>query len=270
MLDDLYNLRSNSPGICPVTGLSILKKSEWSDISLADDYSVSFRLIGSKILYTLPIGIPSDTGVHKVLDERERVLREANLFGKEYVEIRDFGLLTVNPSKEGRMTLTNMLIKETNEGNLLGFWGINSPIYIRWMFNVGVKLHKPVVPVVVVKDYKTAAKNALNMLKQKGISLDVKELMRFSKDDWNIRFDDYEVSFELIGNDIIYTNSSGVFQEAYIQEFFSLHNKILEELGLNKGGSFYSVLNWEKIEKTDWKTRKISYGWRLCKNCQNI
>ena len=61
--------------LCPVTTLPITTKPEWSDIDIAENYSVSFSLIGNAILHTTPDGVPNDTGTHKLIEEREKVLR---------------------------------------------------------------------------------------------------------------------------------------------------------------------------------------------------
>jgi len=236
--------------ICPVTALPITTKPEWTDIDIDENYSVSFSLIGNAILCTVPNGIPSDTGTHRLLEEREKVLREANLLDKRYAEIRDHSGLSERPSKKSRMMLTNLLLKETNEGNLLGFWVFNAPLFIRLMFNVGVKLYKSSIPVTAVKDYKTAIDNAVNILDQNGIDFGVRQYKRFTKDNWGIELENYGIRFELIGNDIIYTIAHGALKEAYVEKFFNLHKKVLDEAGLTAKGYYYRIINWEKLEKT--------------------
>jgi len=250
-------LPTEKESICPVTALPITAKPEWTDIDIAENYSASFSLIGNAILCTVPNGIPSDKGTHRLLEEREKVLREANLLDKRYVEIRDHSRLSGRPSKESRMMLTNLLLKETNEGNLLGFWVFNAPLFIRLMFSVGVKLHKSSAPVAAVKDYNEAVENAVNVLDQNGIDFGVRQYKRFTKDDWTIELDNYGIRFELIENDITYTIAHGALKEAYIEKFFKLHKKVLDEAGLMAKGYYYRIINWEKLEKTTWKARRM-------------
>jgi len=250
-------LPTEKKSICPVTALPVTTKPEWADIDIAENYSVSFSLIGNAILCTVPNGIPSNTGTHKLLEEREKVLREVDLLRKRYAEIRDHSRVSGKPSKDSRMMLTDLLLKETDEGNLLGFWVFNAPLYIRWMFSVGTKLHKPSVPVAAVKDYKEAVENAVNVLDQNGIDFGTRQYKRFTKDDWGIELENYGIRFELIGDDIIYTIAHGAMKEAYIERFFKLHEKVLDEAGLTAKGYYYRIVNWEKLEKTTWKARRM-------------
>ncbi len=250
-------LPAEKESICPVTDLPITTKSEWTDIDIAKNYSVSFSLIGNAILCTVPHGIPSNTGTHRLLEEREKVLREVGLLDKRYAEIRDHSRLSGRPSKESRVMLTNLLLKETKKCNLFGFWVFNAPLYIKWMFNVGTKLHKSSTPVAAVKDYKTAIYNAVNVLDQHGIDFGTRQYKRLAKDDWGIELENYGIRFELIENDIIYTIAHGALKEAYVEKFFKLHEKVLDETGLTAKGYYYRIINWEKLEKTTWKARKM-------------
>lgn len=243
--------------ICPVTSLPITTRPEWTDINIDENYSVSFSLIGNAILCMVPDGILSDTGTSNLLEEREKVLRKANLLGKKYAEIWDHGMLAGKPSKKSRMMLTNLLLKEANEGNLLGFWAFDTSSLVRWMLNVGTRLHKPAVPVTVVQDYKTAVQNAVNVLDENGIDFGIRQYKRFTKDDWNIELENYGVRFELIGDDIIYTIAHGTLKEAYVEKFFRHHEKVLDEAGLMVRGYYYRIINWERLEKSTWKARRM-------------
>ena len=250
-------LPTEKESICPVSALPITTKAEWTDIDIAESYSVSFSLIGNAILCTVPNGIPSNTGTHRLLEEREKILREVGLLDRRYAEIRDHSKLSREPPKESHMTLTNSLLKETNEGNLLGFWVFNAPLYIRWMFSVDVKLHKSSAPVAAVKDYKEAIENAINILDHNGINFGTRQYKRFTKDDWGLELENYGIHFELIENDIIYTIAHGALKEAYVEKFFKLHEKVLDETGLTAKGYYYRILNWEKLEKSTWKARRM-------------
>lgn len=139
-LDKVRDIEPAHADVCPVTGLSVLHKPEWTDIPIDDNYSVSFRLIGNAILCTVLNGIISKTGSQKLLAERERILIEADLVDRKYAEIVDYSMYEGYPSKEIRMAFTNFLLKEAVTGNLLGFWVFNPPLFIKWMFTVGMKM----------------------------------------------------------------------------------------------------------------------------------
>ena len=251
-------LPSDEESTCPVTFLPVTTKPEWMDIRVDDNYSVSFRLIGKAILFTVLNGtLSSRAGERKLVAEREKVLIEAGLSDNKYAEIVDYSMYVGYPSKEIRMMHANFLVKEFATGNLLGFWVFNTPLFIRWMYNVSTKLHKGPVSVSVVRDYKEAVENAVNVLDKSGIDVGVKQYKRFTKDEWGLELDDYGTCFELIGDDIIHTVPHGVMKECHIEKIIDLHEKVLAETGLKAKGYYYRIINWENLEKTTWKARKM-------------
>jgi two-component system, sensor histidine kinase and response regulator len=250
-------LSMEKKSVCPVTSLPVTTKPNWTSIPVTEDYSISFSLIGNAILHTILNGTVSDQGTHGAIRERDKVLREAGLHDKQYAEIREHGKIIGRPSKKSRMLLANVLLKEINEGNLLGFWVFDAPLFMRWMFNVGLKIYKPSVPVAAVQDYETAIRNAVSVLVQNGIDIDIKQHARFTKNDWNLELENYGVRFELIGDDILYTVAHGTLKEAYVEPFFNLIEKVLDETGLTEKGYYYRIFNWEKLDKTTWTARKM-------------
>ena len=248
---------SDEESVCPVTSLPVTTRPEWTDIPIDDEYSVSFSLIGNAILRVVPDGTITNEGTRRLIEEREKVLRDVGLKGKRYAEIRDHSMIARKPSKRSRMILTNLLLKETNEGSLVGFWVFNAPLTIRLMFKVGVRLHKPSAPVGAVKDYREAVENAVNVLEQNGIDVGIRQYKRFTKEEWGLEFESFAVRFELIGDDLIYSVAHGSLKEEHVDKFFEVHEKVLEESGLTAKGYFYRILNWENLEKTTWKARRM-------------
>jgi len=56
--------------ICPVTGLPILRRPEWTDIDLAKKgYSVTFKFIGDRILLSVSRGKSGGHGMKKLMGE---------------------------------------------------------------------------------------------------------------------------------------------------------------------------------------------------------
>ena len=248
---------SDEESACPVTSLPVTTRPEWTDIPIDDNYSVSFSLIGNAILRVVPNGTITDAGTRRLVEERDKVLKDVGLKGKRYAEIWDHSLIARKPSKKSLLILTNLLLEETNEGSLVGFWVFNAPLTIRLMFDVGVRLHKPSAPVGAVKGYREAAENAVNVLDQNGIDVGIRQYKRFTKDDWHFELENYGIRFELIGDDIIYTVAHGSLKEAYVGKLFDINEKVLEEAGLTAKGYYYRIINWENLQKTTWKARSM-------------
>lgn len=215
---------------CPVSSLPVTCMPEWKDIRVDQDYTVSFFLLGSRILGAIPSGIPTPQGITGLLKARNRVLEQTNLIREQHVEIRDFGNVRGKPSREARMMLANQLLKDLAEGYLIGFWVANAPFYIRWMYQVGYLLHKPGVPVSAVKTFEEAIRNAVHELGKNGIHLDQNTLKTDSKD---------PVSSLGTGNGVCSEPSEGSvramsFMEEKIQEYV---DDIMRYIG---------TINWDR------------------------
>ena len=250
-------ITTTNSSICPVTSLPVMSRPEWTDIEIDENFSVSFRLIGTAIFCTALNGILSKTGAKKLFAEREKFLAEANLPGNKYVEIMDYSMLTGYLSKEIRMILGNYLLKEVDAGNLLGFWVVNAPMFTRLMFNVDKIIYQKHTHVSIARHYKEAIENAVSVLEQNGIDVGIRQFKKFTKDDWSFELDNYGLSLELIGNDVIYSVAHGSFKEAHVGYLFALYQKVFDETGLAGKGYYYSIVNWKKIIKTSWKARKM-------------
>lgn len=245
--------------ICPVTGLPLRTDPEWTAVPLGHNYSSSFSLIGESIVYTLPKGPLSPEGITAFHAMHEKFLEAAGLSGKPYVEIRDNSGVTGIPSREVRVRHSALTLKEIGGGLLSGFWLFNAPMILKNVYNVGILLKKPGIPMKAVDDYATAVTRALAVLNLKGIPTGLRkgEERRYAGKDWKIEFGDYGISFELIGDDILYSNAHGILKEDYIDRFFALHEKVISEAGLSEKAGYFKIMNWEKLENTTWKARQI-------------
>ncbi len=242
---------------CPVSGLPFITKPEWVNIEVDTNYSISVALIGNALLYLSINGAPTLKGTHEIIHAREKILKELGLWGKKYAEIRGYGKMTGRPQNEARILLTNLLLKETNAGNLLGFWVFDAPFYVRWMFNVGIHVHKPNAPISAVSDYETAVNNALAALEKNKVIVGDRKIEKKTQPDWEITKNNFSDRFELIGDDIVFNEIRGVLDEETINEHFRLQDKILREIGFSKEKPYYRIANWESLVKMTWNARKI-------------
>ena len=241
--------------VCPVSGLSIITRPEWTEIKLDSDYYATYSIIGKAILLITLKGNLSEKGSISLLEKRAEVLDEAGLSDRKYAELRDYRMLADTSSRGGRMILTNFLLKEQVKGHLQGFWVFEAPFLIKFMFQVGLRLHKTVIPVVVAKDYREAVRSALKVLRQGGVDVGSRLYSRLKKDEWALDIEEYGISFELIGDDILYTIARGKQREPHVDKYFELHEKVLHETGLSEKGYYYRIINWERFESIPWRAR---------------
>ena len=161
---DFSTLHMANSAACPFSGLPVTSKPEWTDIPVAKNASVTFKLIGNAIVFTSPIGPVSDTSTQNSLKKRKEFLITNGLADKKYVEIRDYSLMKGKPTKKSRIMMSDALLKEATNKHLLGFWAFNTPLHVRMAFTVGKKLFKAPVPVDALKNYKDAVIEAVRIL----------------------------------------------------------------------------------------------------------
>jgi len=67
---------------------------------------------------------------------------------------------------------------------------------------------------------------------------------------------DFVVRFEVLGEDILYTHSSGVLRPEHVEPFFKCYERVLYDSGLNRKGYYYRIGDWSGMERSDWGARK--------------
>ena len=83
-------------------------------------------------------------------------------------------------------------------------------LFMRLMFQAGVKIYNPPIPLSAVKDYEEAIQSALTALRQKSVNISKSINPGLTKHDWSLELEGYGISFELIGDDILYTIAHGI------------------------------------------------------------
>lgn len=149
---------------CPVTGLRVISRPEWTDVPLVDGYSASFCIIGDGILLTAPRGNSGDAGVPRFFEVREAILRDVGLWERPHVEIKDYHDVDRRHPRAGRVQFTELLLAEGRRGWIRGFWGFDGPLMYRFILNVAKRLVRHAgTPVEFVKDYRTAVLKAVQV-----------------------------------------------------------------------------------------------------------
>lgn len=153
--------------VCTISGLNKKKFPAWTNIKLTPDYSVSFELIGSNILLTIPSGRSRTKGMPLLTEKRKEFLIEQNLYEVDHVEVRDYTNISGNTSKISRTQFADFLLDEQKRRFLLAYFGFNAPFTIKILFNMGIRFFKPSIPVIMLSSYHQAIKNAVNTIKKR-------------------------------------------------------------------------------------------------------
>jgi len=148
---------------CPVTGLPVEQKPEWMDISISDNYHVTFRMIGHRILHVIPKGDSSAIDVDKFYSHRDRVIKECVEPGVKILEIKDYKYLSGSPPRSQRQTFVKHFENET--GRCLAFIAFDTSMIARSVLRVVTRLRKSTYPFEIEKDYESAVKLAVQFIR---------------------------------------------------------------------------------------------------------
>ncbi|MCG8689072.1 MAG: PAS domain S-box protein [Desulfobacterales bacterium] len=149
---------------CPHgSGTPVFSSPEWTDIQLAEDYQVTFHKIGSHILSAYPKGKITYEGTCALFDAYDKFLQASGLSRSSFVEISDYSGIVNLPSKRARFEVAERLLEKTKQNNLIGHFVYNVPKHIKWIYNIGIRLKQPGIPMMAVDTYKEALDQALRL-----------------------------------------------------------------------------------------------------------
>ena len=119
---------------CPVTGLPIESRPEWSDLQVAEQYWVTFKRIGDSILLNLPYGNMAYFDCDRYFELRNKVISEAFPDGRSYVDIKSYEKMTGSPLARERKKLIRKLLEEANVCK--GYLIFGQSTLVRLIFNL--------------------------------------------------------------------------------------------------------------------------------------
>ncbi|MFA5902980.1 MAG: PAS domain S-box protein [Desulfobacula sp.] len=111
----------------------------------------------------------------------------------------------------------------------------------------------------ILNTNKQAVTEAVAVLRKNCVQVDTLDFskQRFSKNNWKIEMGAYRISFEIIGEDIIYSEPHGILKEDYIDDIFALHERVIREAGFENGKPYFRILNWTNFESSSLRARKL-------------
>lgn len=149
--------------VCPISQVKTYISPDWTDIPLTQDYTVTFHRISTHILSAYPKGRISYEGTRELFKKYDQFLVASNLSGHPYVEISDYSQIVNMPSKRGRVKVAALLREKMELNQLKGHFIYNVPNYIKWMYNIGIRLEQPGIPMKALGNYDEALDKALNL-----------------------------------------------------------------------------------------------------------
>ena len=151
---------------CPVSGLPVLQRPEWTDVSFGRDCRVTLKMVGGLILWVQPRGYITLSDQIEFLRLTGRAPAEAVSGGQPYVQIDDWTNLQGASLEARRLYIETMRRRKSMAG--LIFCGASS------VFKMSIKLGKLLnvvdYPVYIAEDYPRAVVLAREILSRESVS----------------------------------------------------------------------------------------------------
>ena len=153
--------------ICPISGLSILKKPEWTNITFGTDYyKVSFSVIGTNIIHVDTWGRSDLIVTKKYFDLLEELIASSIPKEEQYIIIENYSEHTYATYKAKSYYINYQ--KANKRIKALIFYGV-SPLF-QIMIKIGKRISQRKEPVLLVPDYKTAIGNSMEIISGNNLS----------------------------------------------------------------------------------------------------
>ncbi len=247
---------------CPVTGLPVLRRPEWTDRVYDKGYRLTTSLIGKQIVLNQPSGFGTLSGTERSLKHTRQVIDRYLDADKGYVHISDFSNMTGASFKARRFYAEFMKSRK----NMVGLVYFGASPFLKLVIELGSKLFAASrINVRIVKDYETAVKLAVKMISGHVTQCSPAPLWVFSRKEksreilsshkWCLEIGDFSACCEVIDRRIFHPKTSGVLCVEHIEPLAKLREKIMGEV-CRENGFDYIIADVTSIKSIGLRARR--------------
>ena len=237
---------------CPVTGLPIVQNPQWTDIRISNDFVVTYRLIGDRILHAAPSGHFTKGNLEKAYVVHDRVLTESVKPGVKIVEIADLKNITGSTTRAGRIA-ANRYFEQKND-KYLGFIAFNASWKTKLFLRVAWRIRKEPYKFDIGNDYESAIKQALQMIHQ----FDARDCFDpgnfITRPEWKYEGDTLFTECKVLNDKVLYAIHKGYLQNQDVEPVSQLVANIFEA-GYFKDSAPYYVADYSGVTGGSWYGR---------------
>jgi PAS domain S-box-containing protein len=237
---------------CPVTGLPILQKPHWTDIPISDQFTITFRVIGDRILYLIPRGNPDRADMEEVFRLRREILDEFPGKGVKVADISDYKLIKGLPSNPVRNRARKYFEKKAED--CVGSIIINASWKLRTLIQLALKIQKLAYPVECHNSYESAIKRAIQMVYQLDVYNRFNPGEMISRKEWKHESDGFSSENFTLKDKIIFTKYSGYLKKSDVKPALAALNSVLSS-GVTGLSHYYHVSDFTGAKSSDWNAR---------------
>lgn len=240
---------SASLGNCPITGLPVVQKEEWTNLPVSDSFSISFQTIGQRILHIIPNGPAAALDVEKISQYRQMVLQQWSNPILPIIEISDYSNLTGFLPFLVRESVKHYFLRKSTD--CLGIIIYNAAWKIRSLMKIIANSHHMPIPLIHCDQYEEAINQAIKLIKTatnrfKDLSLD----NFFTMPQWEFQVPEFQVEYKMFNQSVLYSKYYGVMQKEHLVASEELAAKILSEQILVP--FYYRIADFSSVTEGHW------------------
>jgi len=260
--------KSRTDRLCPVSGLPIFTKPEWTDVNFGGDYTLTVRMLGNSVLVVQVSGYATLIDMERAMSFTDKVIEEGVSGDRGFIIIEDMSN-ALGLSREGRKYFIEN-IKKRERLQALIFYGV-SPTF-KFSINFGRRLNIIKFNLKIADNYTEAVQYAQQILSQAQIETgrpsietdfsaediagnDRAPAKVLSQPDWSYQTETFSLRFEVINDNVLHAVSKGRLEKENIGPSFRMQQTIIESAG-KLAESHYYVLGLEESKGTGQKARK--------------
>lgn len=279
MNKDNYSITSST---CPVSGLPIINKPEWTDIDFGKNYQVTFSVIGENILLIQPSGYSTLHDIQRVVRKTREIVHQVFSEERLVVAIMDYAQLEGIDSEARRYFINYHKEQKRIHAVII----INTSLIMKISVELAKKLNVFPFQIYIAKNYSNAVQTALDLLSkqgartEKGITGITSEPNRdllglkgksdtaeegshwdaVTNKDWKIETEKFSVDCELINENISHWKIKGFLDEEHLDSVIQLCELVHEEMSLIDH-HYYNLIGIKEMKGMSLGVRKKLLPW---------
>ena len=249
---------SEAESRCPITGLAVVRRPEWTEIRLDANYTTTIEIVGGHIVKSSPSGYATVSGVAKLTPLHRRAISEAIKPGAPHVHIADYTNFK-GSTFEARRAFAEDL--KTRDG-LAALIVHNTPPLFKLSIKLGRRILGLQIPVEITTDYPRAIRRACDILREAGVedlptidqTGDVTTLQK--PESGTLGLDSIELKYETIDGHIVHGRLVGFIGLTEMARIIEFENLIISSMDPASGPLTF-VIDLRKLEGLSPSARRL-------------
>lgn len=261
---------------CPVTGLPVVQKTQWNAFRCSPDMTMSYLVVGGRIVVSCPQGYSTSAGIDKALEVRSQVIASVRSDKLPWVALIDCAGVS-GVSNEARK---QFLYDSSALDTLAAVFFFNISPHLKIGIELGLRLRAPDQTVEICSGYSGAVQRACEILAQRGGVWESRLFDRGRQQppvmsrlipfevahhaDWEGDFATFRSRTQIIDGAIAHTVISGHLREAHVEPMIRLSRMIYDagpETNQPPGGAAPTDIQYFAVDSQD--LINVSRGARL-------